>query len=104
MRRACVKCVTVNGTENANLALDEKEKVPKQHLPDIQLPLNRGGWGILRKMSSKVGFLPFTLGPSSGGETSTMLNTIRPRTAMITSNAMKIPRQFLSLGELETNS
>lgn len=33
-----------------------------------------------------------------------MENTIKPKTAAITNNAMNIPRQFLSLGDEATNS
>lgn len=55
-------------------------------------------------MSSNVGFFPFNRGPSSGGDTNTILSTIKPNTATMTNNAINIPRQFLSLGELTTNS
>lgn len=72
--------------------------------PDIHVPLNRGSGGSLSNMSSSVGLRPLTLGPSSGGETSTILKTINPNTATMTSSAMKIPRQFLSFGELTTSS
>jgi len=39
--------------------------------------------------------VPRTLGPSSGGVSKATEVTIRARTATITSNAIKIPRQFL---------
>lgn len=66
--------------------------------------MNRAGKGSFKKISSSVGLSPFVLGPSSGGDTNTILKTIRPRTATITNKAMNIPLQFLSLGELITNS
>lgn len=74
------------------------------NLPDIQVPLNRAGGGSFKNISSKEGLSPFVLGPSSGGETNTILKTIRPSTATITNKAINIPLQFLSLGELITNS
>lgn len=76
----------------------------KKFVPDIHVPLNLDGCGSFKNISSKLGLRPRTLGPSSGGDTSTILNTMSPNTATITNRAMKIPRQFLSLGELTTNS
>lgn len=46
-------------------------------------------------MSWRINRLPRIRKPSSSGDSKKIENTIKPNTAAITSNAIKIPRQFL---------
>lgn len=67
-------------------------------------PLNLGGCRSGPVTSSLCSLRPLTLGPSSGGESSTMEKTMRPSTAMMTSSAIRMPRQLRWLGVEATSS
>lgn len=74
------------------------------HSLDIQEPLNRGAWNSCPRMSTSLNLVPLTLGPSSGGVSSTTDVTIKASTNMMTKSAIKIPRQFLCWVFADTNS
>lgn len=84
-----------------------REKDTKKGVMDSPLtqePLKRGGCRSSPVTCSRSNLSPLTLGPSSGGDNSTMEKTIRPSTAQITSRAIKMPRQFLWFGVEATSS
>ena len=80
----------------------EKEK--SNFLPFNQVPLVRKDWNSGLKISSSSNRRPFTLGPSSGGVSSTTDVTINAKTDVITITAIIIPFQFRSLGLAVTKS
>ena len=71
--------------------------------PETQLPLKRRGVNSCPSISFSWKRWPLTLGPSSGGVSSTTDVTINASTMTMTSNAIRIPRQFRWLGLLDTN-
>ena len=71
--------------------------------PETQLPLKRKGVNSCPRMSCSLKRWPLTLGPSSGGVSSTTDVTINASTMTMTSNAIRIPRQLRWLGLLDTN-
>lgn len=77
--------------------------VPWNFLPEIHVPLNFKYWNSWLKMSSNSNRVPFTLGPSSGGVSSTTDVTISDSTTTMTSRAIKMPLQFLWVVLVETS-
>jgi len=71
--------------------------------PETQLPLKRRGVNSCPRIFCSLKRWPLTLGPSSGGVSSTTDVTINARTMTMTSNAIRIPRQLRWLGLLDTN-
>lgn len=71
--------------------------------PETQLPLKRRGVNSCPRISCSLKRWPLTLGPSSGGVSSTTDVTINASTMTMTSNAIRIPRQLRWLGLLDTN-
>lgn len=75
-----------------------------QYSPETQLPLKRSGVNSCPRISCSLKRWPLTLGPSSGGVSSTTDVTINASTITMTSSAIRIPRQLRWLGLLDTNS
>ena len=71
--------------------------------PETQLPLKRRGVNSCPRISCSLKRWPLTLGPSSGGVSSTTDVTINASTMTMTSNAIRIPRQLRWLGLPDTN-
>lgn len=76
----------------------------RRYLPLIHVPLKGLYLSLSDSMRSKEGLLPLLLVLSLAGDSKAMLNTIRPNTAAITTNAIRIPRQLRWLGVDATNS
>ena len=73
-------------------------------LPEIQVPLKYLGFKFPDKISFNSILLPESLGPGSGGVTTTTARATRPITDNITKIDMPIPFQLCWLGTAATNS
>ena len=73
-------------------------------LPDIQVPLKYLGFKFSDKISFNSILLPESLGPGSGGVTTTTARATRPITDKITNKDIPIPFQLCWLGAAATNS
>ena len=80
------------------------QKRKKGILPDIQVPLKYLGFKFPDKISFNSILLPESLGPGSGGVTTTTARATRPITDNITKIDMPIPFQLCWLGTAATNS
>ena len=73
-------------------------------LPDIQVPLKYLAFNFPAKISFNSILLPESLGPGSGGVTTTTARATRPITDKITKIDIPIPFQFRWLGTAATSS
>ena len=80
------------------------QKRKKGILPDIQVPLKYLGFSFPAKISFNSILLPESLGPGSGGVTTTTARATRPITDKITKIDIPIPFQLCWLGTAATNS
>ena len=81
-----------------------QKKKERTLLPDIQVPLKYLGFRFPAKISFNSILLPESLGPGSGGVTTTTARATRPITDKITKIDIPIPFQLCWLGTAATNS